>query len=96
MFRKAAKCPIVSVAPERVEKKTAVLGQLPDQPNAIRVRLPETQDPARAHVNACLADCSDGIQSFVVRTGGNNLDALAHGHLSDRSLACPYFGVVFS
>ena len=41
--------------------KVAVLGQLPDKPNTIGIRLPQTQDSARAHADTRLADRSDGI-----------------------------------
>lgn len=75
-------------------RKRAVLGQLPDQPNSISVRLTKTQNSARAYANARLADCGDGAQSFVVRTGGNHLDSLDRGCLFNLSLICSYFGII--
>lgn len=42
-------------------RERAVLGQFPDQSGSITVSLPESQNSARAHVDACVADGSDGI-----------------------------------
>ena len=75
-------------------KERVVLGQFPDQPDSIIVSLPETQYSARAHVDARVADRSDGIQSFVVRTGGDNLGASGRDHPSNWPPASPYFGIM--
>lgn len=46
---------------QRGKQRVMVLGQLPDQPNSISVRLSQTKNSARADADARLADCGDGI-----------------------------------
>lgn len=93
MFRKAARRPVASVF-SKGEARGVVLGQLPDQPNSISVSLSQTQNSSRAYANARLVDCGDGIQSFLVRTGGDHLDELDRDCLLNQPSLRSYFGII--
>lgn len=55
------------------EKERKLLRNLPDQPDAVYIRLPKPKNTTRTDTDSSLTDRIDGIQSFIVRPCSNDL-----------------------
>lgn len=51
-----------------------------DQPDSILVLLSKTQDTARTDTDTSVSDCVNCSESFVVRSGGDDLRSLLVSH----------------